>query len=91
MIRFGYSSEDDDFESGIKSGKDENGANDKNNNNHNRNNGDNGNNGNNGKSANDKKASKEKTWILYIQMEYCEKKTLHDVIEEGISEEEGWR
>jgi len=88
MIRFGYSSEedeDDDFEGGVKSGKDGNGTNDKNNNNHNRNN------GNNGKSTNDKKASKEKTWILYIQMEYCEKKTLHDVIEEGISEEEGWR
>ncbi|KAI8816832.1 kinase-like domain-containing protein [Fimicolochytrium jonesii] len=29
--------------------------------------------------------------VLYIQMEYCEKKTLRDVIDEGIDDEEGWR
>ncbi|KAL1916270.1 uncharacterized protein VTP21DRAFT_5887 [Calcarisporiella thermophila] len=29
--------------------------------------------------------------ILYIQMEYCEKKTLRDAIDEGMTEEEGWR
>ncbi|RUS33243.1 hypothetical protein BC938DRAFT_472418 [Jimgerdemannia flammicorona] len=29
--------------------------------------------------------------ILYIQMEYCERKTLRDVIDEGVDEQEGWR
>ncbi|KAJ1933308.1 eukaryotic translation initiation factor 2-alpha kinase, partial [Linderina macrospora] len=29
--------------------------------------------------------------ILYIQMEYCENKTLLDMIREGIDEKEGWR
>ena len=29
--------------------------------------------------------------MLYIQMEYCEKKTLRDVIDEGVDDEEGWR
>ncbi|GAB5588590.1 eukaryotic translation initiation factor 2-alpha kinase [Umbelopsis nana] len=29
--------------------------------------------------------------VLYIQMEYCEKKTLRDIIDEGIDEQEGWR
>ncbi|KAI9015775.1 kinase-like domain-containing protein [Phycomyces nitens] len=29
--------------------------------------------------------------VLYIQMEYCEKKTLKDVIDEGIDEQEAWR
>lgn len=29
--------------------------------------------------------------VLYIQMEYCEKKTLRDVIDEGVDDEEGWR
>ena len=32
-----------------------------------------------------------KTRILYIQMEYCEKQTLRDIIDLGINEEEGWR
>lgn len=32
-----------------------------------------------------------RTRVLYIQMEYCEKKTLRDVIDEGIDEEESWR
>ncbi|KAG1140239.1 hypothetical protein G6F37_009236 [Rhizopus arrhizus] len=31
------------------------------------------------------------TRVLYIQMEYCEKKTLRDVIDEGIDEQEAWR
>ncbi|KAJ3022418.1 hypothetical protein HKX48_006235 [Thoreauomyces humboldtii] len=29
--------------------------------------------------------------ILYIQMEYCEKKTLRDEIDAGMDDEEGWR
>ena len=29
--------------------------------------------------------------ILYIQMEYCEKKTLRDAIDDGLDEEESWR
>ncbi|KAK9721901.1 eukaryotic translation initiation factor 2-alpha kinase [Basidiobolus ranarum] len=29
--------------------------------------------------------------ILYIQMEFCEKKTLRDVIDEGIAVDEAWR
>lgn len=29
--------------------------------------------------------------MMYIQMEYCEKKTLRDVIDEGIDEDEAWR
>ncbi|KAI8582596.1 hypothetical protein K450DRAFT_226018 [Umbelopsis ramanniana AG] len=29
--------------------------------------------------------------VLYIQMEYCEKKTLRDIIDEGLDEQEGWR
>ncbi|TPX61382.1 hypothetical protein SpCBS45565_g07286 [Spizellomyces sp. 'palustris'] len=29
--------------------------------------------------------------VLYIQMEYCENKTLRDVINEGVDDEEGWR
>ncbi|KAI9476503.1 MAG: kinase-like domain-containing protein, partial [Benjaminiella poitrasii] len=32
-----------------------------------------------------------RTRVLYIQMEYCEKKTLRDVIDEGIDEQEAWR
>ncbi|KAI9205674.1 kinase-like domain-containing protein [Polychytrium aggregatum] len=28
---------------------------------------------------------------LYIQMEYCEKKTLRDVIDQGLADEEAWR
>ncbi|CAG8527185.1 5428_t:CDS:10, partial [Acaulospora morrowiae] len=39
-----------------------------------------------------KPSSKEgKTRILYIQMEYCEKKTLKDIIDVGVNPEEGWR
>ncbi|CAB5359519.1 unnamed protein product [Rhizophagus irregularis] len=33
----------------------------------------------------------EKTRILYIQMEYCENKTLRDIIDTGMEEEEGWK
>ncbi|KAI8369907.1 kinase-like domain-containing protein [Choanephora cucurbitarum] len=33
----------------------------------------------------------QRTRVLYIQMEYCEKKTLRDVIDEGIDEQEAWR
>jgi len=33
----------------------------------------------------------EKTRILYIQMEYCENKTLRDIIDMGMNEDEGWR
>ncbi|KAI8137092.1 kinase-like domain-containing protein [Fennellomyces sp. T-0311] len=33
----------------------------------------------------------QRTRVLYIQMEYCEKKTLRDVIDDGIDEEEAWR
>ncbi|KAJ2780654.1 eukaryotic translation initiation factor 2-alpha kinase [Coemansia interrupta] len=36
-------------------------------------------------------AGRRKNQILYIQMEYCENKTLNDLIREGISEKEGWR
>ncbi|KAJ2369706.1 eukaryotic translation initiation factor 2-alpha kinase, partial [Coemansia sp. RSA 2610] len=32
-----------------------------------------------------------KRQILYIQMEYCENKTLSDLIREGLSEKESWR
>ncbi|KAJ8322743.1 eukaryotic translation initiation factor 2-alpha kinase [Batrachochytrium dendrobatidis] len=31
------------------------------------------------------------TVILYIQMEYCEKQTLRDVIDEGLDEKNSWR
>ncbi|KAJ2597808.1 eukaryotic translation initiation factor 2-alpha kinase [Coemansia sp. RSA 1722] len=34
---------------------------------------------------------RRKNQILYIQMEYCENKTLNDLIREGIDEKEGWR
>ncbi|KAJ1822428.1 eukaryotic translation initiation factor 2-alpha kinase, partial [Coemansia sp. RSA 2599] len=34
---------------------------------------------------------RRKNQILYIQMEYCENKTLSDLIREGIDEKEGWR
>ncbi|KAJ2334370.1 eukaryotic translation initiation factor 2-alpha kinase, partial [Coemansia sp. RSA 2671] len=33
----------------------------------------------------------KKQKILYIQMEYCENKTLNDVIKEGLDEKECWR
>ncbi|GET03001.1 serine/threonine-protein kinase [Rhizophagus clarus] len=33
----------------------------------------------------------EKTRILYIQMEYCENKTLRDIIDTGMNEDEGWK
>ncbi|CAG8506866.1 2265_t:CDS:10, partial [Dentiscutata heterogama] len=33
----------------------------------------------------------EKCRILYIQMEYCENKTLKDIIDNGVKEDEGWR
>ncbi|KAJ2818030.1 eukaryotic translation initiation factor 2-alpha kinase, partial [Coemansia erecta] len=36
-------------------------------------------------------AGGRKRQILYIQMEYCENKTLSDLIREGIDEKEGWR
>ena len=35
--------------------------------------------------------TKSSTQYLYIQMEYCPKKTLRDVIDEGLSKEEAWR
>lgn len=38
-----------------------------------------------------KRNHQHRTRVLYIQMEYCEKKTLLDVIEEGINEQEAWR
>lgn len=38
-----------------------------------------------------KRAQHQRTRVLYIQMEYCEKKTLRDVIDEGIDEQEAWR
>jgi translation initiation factor 2-alpha kinase 4 len=37
------------------------------------------------------KKSSLKTRILYIQMEYCENKTLRDIIDTGVSEDEGWK
>lgn len=33
----------------------------------------------------------EKTRILYIQMEYCEKQTLKDIIDVGVKPDDGWR
>ncbi|CAG8465302.1 15816_t:CDS:10 [Cetraspora pellucida] len=36
-------------------------------------------------------AREEKCRILYIQMEYCENKTLKDIIDIGVKEDEGWR
>jgi translation initiation factor 2-alpha kinase 4 len=38
-----------------------------------------------------KRNHQHRTRVLYIQMEYCEKKTLRDVIDEGINEQEAWR
>ncbi|KAJ2159991.1 eukaryotic translation initiation factor 2-alpha kinase [Coemansia sp. RSA 552] len=38
-----------------------------------------------------KKPAPRKNQILYIQMEYCENKTLSDLIREGLSEKEAWR
>lgn len=38
-----------------------------------------------------KRVHQHRTRVLYIQMEYCEKKTLRDVIDEGIDEQEAWR
>ncbi|KAJ1869235.1 eukaryotic translation initiation factor 2-alpha kinase [Coemansia sp. RSA 990] len=35
--------------------------------------------------------SAKKRQILYIQMEYCENKTLSDLIREGLDEKESWR
>ncbi|KAI7831059.1 hypothetical protein BX661DRAFT_170235 [Kickxella alabastrina] len=36
-------------------------------------------------------ASQKQKKILYIQMEYCENKTLNDLIREGLDEKETWR
>ncbi|KAJ2807098.1 eukaryotic translation initiation factor 2-alpha kinase, partial [Coemansia guatemalensis] len=36
-------------------------------------------------------SARRKKHILYIQMEYCENKTLSDLIKEGLSEKESWR
>ncbi|RIA85582.1 kinase-like domain-containing protein [Glomus cerebriforme] len=36
-------------------------------------------------------SKEEKTRILYIQMEYCENKTLRDIIDLGMNEDEGWK
>ncbi|KAG0224647.1 hypothetical protein BGW42_004971 [Actinomortierella wolfii] len=38
-----------------------------------------------------KKAAAKPTRTLYIQMEYCERQTLKDLIDIGVDEEEGWR
>ncbi|KAI8390963.1 kinase-like domain-containing protein [Radiomyces spectabilis] len=43
------------------------------------------------KSSASERRSQHRTRVLYIQMEYCEKKTLRDVIDEGINEDEAWR
>lgn len=43
------------------------------------------------KSSESQKRLQSRTRVLYIQMEYCEKKTLRDVIDEGIDEQEAWR
>lgn len=37
------------------------------------------------------RSQQQRARVLYIQMEYCEKKTLRDVIDEGIDEQEAWR
>ncbi|KAI7849877.1 kinase-like domain-containing protein [Circinella umbellata] len=42
-------------------------------------------------SSNDTGKSYTRTRVLYIQMEYCEKKTLRDVIDDGVNEDEAWR
>ncbi|KAL0139396.1 kinase-like domain-containing protein [Mucor lusitanicus] len=42
-------------------------------------------------SESQKRVHQHRTRVLYIQMEYCEKKTLRDVIDEGIDEQEAWR
>ncbi|KAJ3055078.1 hypothetical protein HK097_011568 [Rhizophlyctis rosea] len=44
-----------------------------------------------GDSAGTKKSVGSSFRVLYIQMEYCEKKTLRDVIDDGVDDEEGWR
>jgi eukaryotic translation initiation factor 2-alpha kinase 4 len=36
-------------------------------------------------------SKEEKTRILYIQMEYCENKTLRDIIDMGMNEDERWK
>ncbi|RCH86413.1 hypothetical protein CU097_007390 [Rhizopus azygosporus] len=41
--------------------------------------------------SSDSQRQHQRTRVLYIQMEYCEKKTLRDVIDEGIDEQEAWR
>ncbi|KAF9969485.1 hypothetical protein BGZ73_008146 [Actinomortierella ambigua] len=38
-----------------------------------------------------KKAVAKPTRTLYIQMEYCERQTLKDLIDIGVDDEEGWR
>ncbi|RUS18015.1 hypothetical protein BC937DRAFT_89230 [Endogone sp. FLAS-F59071] len=46
---------------------------------------------NNNHKHDDSSGGSQQSRILYIQMEYCERKTLQDVIEEGVDEQEGWR
>ncbi|KAJ3178871.1 hypothetical protein HDU85_005067 [Gaertneriomyces sp. JEL0708] len=42
-------------------------------------------------STTDRRSVQRRFRILYIQMEYCERKTLRDVISEGLDEDESWR
>lgn len=46
---------------------------------------------NNNHKRDDSSGGSQQSRILYIQMEYCERKTLQDVIDEGVDEQEGWR
>lgn len=42
-------------------------------------------------SDNGSRGRSQRTRVLYIQMEYCEKKTLRDIIDDGVDEEDAWK
>ncbi|KAF9429846.1 hypothetical protein BGZ94_009242 [Podila epigama] len=47
--------------------------------------------GKSGQSRKNKRVNSKPSRTLYIQMEYCERQTLKDLIDIGVDEEEGWR